>query len=419
MDVVTAPNWKPKRIVAMVGGYLPGYKSGGPVRSIENLVAALGEKYQIQILTRDRDLGERHPYPGVRPNSRRRIGHADVLYLGPGLTGWLHTCRALMAVDPQEVLYLNSFFSPRFSILAIVLRNLGLCRPKCVVLAPRGEFSPGALRLKAWKKKLYLHLVRTLRLYRELVWQASSDLERQDILRQFPSAVAEITGPIPPKKNMSHPRTDHAFIAEASDIPKPADDEIPDNVKRPNSLRIVFISRISPKKNLLGALRMLEGLSGEVSFSIFGPLEDRKYWKACQDQIETLPHNVRAEYLGSVDHDGVRDIFANHDVFLFPTLGENFGHVIYEALSAGCPVVTSDQTPWRNLEAAGAGWDLPLDQVEKFRSVLQRCVFADERWFSELRTSSRLFANKTGVRATAIEENRKLFEIAFAWVTQG
>jgi hypothetical protein len=44
---------------------------------------------------------------------------------------------------------------------------------------------------------------------------------------------------------------------------------------------------------------------------------------------------------------------AEYDLFLFPTLGENYGHVISEALASGCPVVISDQTPWRNLEAEG------------------------------------------------------------------
>ena len=42
---------------------------------------------------------------------------------------------------------------------------------------------------------------------------------------------------------------------------------------------------------------------------------------------------------------------ARSDVFLLPTGGENFGHAIFEALSCGVPVLISDQTPWRGLEA--------------------------------------------------------------------
>jgi glycosyltransferase involved in cell wall biosynthesis len=40
---------------------------------------------------------------------------------------------------------------------------------------------------------------------------------------------------------------------------------------------------------------------------------------------------------------------------VFPTLGENFGHVIAESLSASCPVICSDQTPWNDVLAAGGG----------------------------------------------------------------
>ena len=63
---------------------------------------------------------------------------------------------------------------------------------------------------------------------------------------------------------------------------------------------------------------------------------------------------------------------AKNHLFFLPTLGENFGHIILEAFCAGCPVLISDQTPWRDLEEKGVGWNLPLDQPELFREVLQR-----------------------------------------------
>jgi glycosyltransferase involved in cell wall biosynthesis len=125
----------------------------------------------------------------------------------------------------------------------------------------------------------------------------------------------------------------------------------------------VFISRISPKKNLLFALRMLQSVLGDISFDIYGPIEDARYWNRCEKAIGTLPPNVRVKYMGMVEHEKVGEVFAEHDLFLFPTLGENYGHVICEALSAGCPVLISDQTPWRHLQEEGAGWDIPLAEM--------------------------------------------------------
>jgi len=61
---------------------------------------------------------------------------------------------------------------------------------------------------------------------------------------------------------------------------------------------------------------------------------------------------------------------ADYDAFIFPTLGENFGHVIIESLSAGCPVLCSDQTPWNDVFRAGGGSVIPqLDDMVWAREI--------------------------------------------------
>ena len=74
------------------------------------------------------------------------------------------------------------------------------------------------------------------------------------------------------------------------------------------------------------------------------------YWEKCQRIIDDLPENIQVKYNGTIGHEKVVREMASHDLFFLPTLGENFGHVIFEALAAGCPILISDQTPWRNLE---------------------------------------------------------------------
>ena len=51
-----------RKILIVMGRYLPGYKDGGPVRSIKNLVDRLGTEYEFYILTVDRDHGDTEPY---------------------------------------------------------------------------------------------------------------------------------------------------------------------------------------------------------------------------------------------------------------------------------------------------------------------------------------------------------------------
>jgi glycosyltransferase involved in cell wall biosynthesis len=75
-------------------------------------------------------------------------------------------------------------------------------------------------------------------------------------------------------------------------------------------------------------------------------------------------------------------------------LGENFGHVILEALGAGCPVVISDQTPWSHLQEKGVGWTLPLDDLSGWRQALQSCVDMENAAFTEMSERARRFARE-------------------------
>lgn len=407
------PTGDKQAILVFVGYYLPGFKAGGPTRSIANLVDALGEEFEFKVVTSNRDLGDRLPYPGIQENQWMRVGNADVMYLSSGWRGIIRTIALLRSTDRRTLLYLNSVFSRRSSILAIILRWLRLIDLPSIVVAPRGEFSPGALNLKRRRKTLYLRMSRWLGLYRNILWHASSDLEAADIDRIFRERRLISVAQVIPGHILSDRRKNPSGIVIAEDIaflPEPSESsKLP---KRAGHLRIVFASRISPKKNLVGALRMLEDISGEVAFSIYGPAEDSRYWDECQRVIKALPQNVRVEYRGTIKHEEIVWVFAENDIFLFPTLGENFGHVICEALSAGCPVLISDQTPWRNLADKKAGWDIPLGETERFRTILQQCVDSDEEWLAELSAGAKKYVREHLSMAIVIEANRELFRNA-------
>jgi glycosyltransferase involved in cell wall biosynthesis len=388
-------------ICTLIGCYLPGYRAGGPIRSIANLMAALGEEFDFRILTLDRDHRAKTAYPGVISNQWVRVGRADVMYLRPGLRGFLSMYALLRSVDGNTVLYVNSFFARRFSMLPMFMRWLKLCRPRSLVLAPRGEFSLGALGLHLMRKRLFIGIARRTGLYQGVLWHASSEYEAADIQRLFPEAkqveVAEVLLGLD-ARDRGRPLS---AVVTASDL-----------TKWPGQLRAVFVARCSRMKNLSGALRMLAGILGDVSFDIYGPKEDLEYWEECQRLIAALPPNIRVRYEGEIEHERVADVLAGYDLFLFPTLGENYGHVISEALASGCPVLISDQTPWRNLEAEGIGWDIPLSETERFRSVLQQCVDGDDEWFTALSKRAMDYVAKRASAPETIDANRNLFKLA-------
>src|SRR6476660_7261217 len=113
------------RVLVIIGHYLPGEKSGGPARSIANLVEVLGDECEFSIVTSDHDLGASTPYHDVRPGEWVTVGKARVLYLSDRELTWYGT-RALLRERQYDVLYLNGVLSDKFSIIPMVLRKLRL-----------------------------------------------------------------------------------------------------------------------------------------------------------------------------------------------------------------------------------------------------------------------------------------------------
>ena len=342
-----------KKILILTDYYLPGVKGGGPIQSIRNMVDNLADEFDFYILTSDRDFGDNRSYNNIKTDVWLQVGKAKVYYTDKSKLSFRKLDNILNKFA-YDIIYLNSFFSYKFSIMPILLKRVNRISAK-IVLAPRGEFSPGALGLKSNKKKLYIQLSKIIKMYTDVRWHATAKTEKKDIESIFGEKVnifiaGNLTGTY---KGLQFKRSIE---------------------KKKNELKVVFISRIHPKKNLKQALVFLKSLKGNIKFNIYGPIEDKSYWDECKEVIEDLPKTISVSYKGVINHDKVTSVFKSHHVFLFPTLGENFGHVIYEALISGCPVIISNQTPWRNLESIQVGWDIDLSDKNKFIRSLQTCV---------------------------------------------
>jgi glycosyltransferase involved in cell wall biosynthesis len=150
------------------------------------------------------------------------------------------------------------------------------------------------------------------------------------------------------------------------------DEPLPPKLLPNRVTRFVFVGRITAKKNLDMTLSAMQHLTTAAEFDIFGPIEDSKYWKRCQYLIDRLPSHVTAKYCGELSPSEARGIVAEYDVFVIPTLGENFGHSIAESLSASCPVLASDETPWTLVLERGGGVAIRSISTEALARELQR-----------------------------------------------
>ena len=229
--------------------------------------------------------------------------------------------------------------------------------------------------LQSMVENLFIIFSKVIGLYNNINWHATTEYEREDIKRIY---------------------GDNIKIYVANNLPKKYIDKY-DNIsqKEPGRISMVFISRISPKKNLLGALKILKNIENiEISYDIYGPIEDREYWEKCLDIIRVMPKNVSIEYKGKLNPNEVAKTFSIYNMFFFTTFGENFVNVILEALMGGCPLLLSDQTPWRELYKEGVGADISLNDKKAFVDALEYYASLNKDSFIEVTNSVNRYLEK-------------------------
>lgn len=331
----------------MIDWFEPGYKAGGPIRSVANLIAYLKQDYCIYVLTGDRDLGDSQSYTGVEIGKWLGKDGFEVYYLPPARQKWSDILEIIRQVGPDKI-YLNSMYSLRFSFYPVLMKYFGLLSSD-LILAPRGMLRSSAIRKKTFKKMIFLSFLRQLGLSRFVTFQATDDVECQDIYKRFgtSSRVETLT---------NFPVFQKEFTAP------PAREE--------GELKVIFVGRVHPIKNLHLLLDAVQLSKARIKLTIIAPIEDKRYWEKCLKRMETMRGDAVVEHFNSMSHSAIEEKILNNHIFALPTNGENFGHAIFEAMASGRPVLISDQTPWRGLEKVSAGWDISSFDAVDYAKVL-------------------------------------------------
>ncbi|MFK7780592.1 MAG: glycosyltransferase [Candidatus Gracilibacteria bacterium] len=342
-----------KKILIFKDSFLPGFRGGGPITSIANLVQLLNQDFNILICTKNHDFGETVPYESVESDTVARYKEFNVYYASA--LNKKSITKVVNEFNP-DVIYLNSFFSS--TTQKVMLLNKLYFRKKLIV-APRGELQENALNIKKTKKSVYLFVYKFFKMYKDVKFHSTDKIETKRIKELFHTkAVAELQNAV--KIDSFSPLT-----------------------KQKDELKLVFVSRISRKKNLHFALLVLQNTSCSIIFDIYGPKEDMAYWGECEQIIKSMPNNVKISYKGSLAQSEIVKKMREYHAFLFPTLSENFGHVIVEAMQAGLVPIISDQTPWLKLDAINAGWDIKLDDKKKYEEVIDKLYKMENEEYSK------------------------------------
>ena len=141
------------------------------------------------------------------------------------------------------------------------------------------SFYPDRLRVGETKKHVYKILVRSAGLLKDIYFHVTGEQEKE-YTKKF-IGVDE----------------DHIYNINNITRISPALEGLG---KEPGSIRLVFIARIHPMKNLLNAIRIMKNVKGDVVYDIYGSIEDKEYWTECESEISQLPPNIEVNYCGKM-----------------------------------------------------------------------------------------------------------------------
>lgn len=244
-----------------------------------------------------------------------------------------------------------------------------------LIIAPRGMLSDWAYRHHRWKKKLAELFIHPGALSSATGWHATSDEEAEDIRRlgfQQPICVAPNGVNPPTPADLAHARNRWHELCPATK-------------QRPVA---VFYSRFHRKKRLRELLDLwLSQNTGDWLLLLAGLPEEYSVteingWIAAAGAQERVV---------VFDSTGQPPPYAVGSLFLLPSHSENFGLVVAEALVAGLPVLTTDTTPWREMERQNAGWCISW---ENFGQTLTLALNTPATELNAMGTRGRSWAEK-------------------------
>lgn len=203
---------------------------------------------------------------------------------------------------------------------------------KAFVLSPRGMLGAPAMQFSRLKKQAFWLALQHRALKSAALLHATSEVEFQEI------RAAGLKNPV-------------AIIRNGIDVPE---------LKKETSSQermVLALGRVHPKKGLdqlIHAWSRLGNQSAGWKLRIIGPSEDNH-----AEQLQKLAAglglsnvSIEAPLYGSEKLETYRQA----DLFVLPTLNENFALTVAEALAAGTPVISTKGAPWAGLSEHGCGW---------------------------------------------------------------
>lgn len=254
--------------------------------------------------------------------------------------------RVFLKQENPMIVHINGIWSPENWGFQKVAQELGIR----VVLSPHGMLETWILAQNPWKKKIGLFLYQNKAIRNAQHLHATAAMEKDSI------------------RNLG-------YMNPITIIPNGIDlREIKSNKERFGGKKMIFLSRIHPKKGielLIEAWRNTN--TKDWTLEIAGNGDENYILKL----IESSQDIKNLIFVGAKYGEAKWDFLRSADVMVLPTHSENFGIVVAEALAVGVPVITTTGTPWEDLETYNCGWWIDLSVMNlslKLEEVMNSTV---------------------------------------------
>ncbi len=398
------------RILHVIGSVAPRY--GGPSAALPALCRAVMDRgHHVEVFTTDIDGPGRLPAPTGRPVRWRGVSttffpvrHPRGYVFAPGLG------LALRRVREFDVVHIHSLYL--FHTLAAAL----WCQRWRVpyVIRPHGSLNPYHRAAHRGRKAVYELLIERHNLNGAAAVHCTSEAEAEAVMALGVRAAVAVV-PLP----VDTARCAHPHPPRSARHPLPLAGEggpaQPDRVRAPRRYPmlagrrpVTFLGRITPKKGLdvlVAAFARIAPAFPDALLVIAGP-DDHGHGATVRAQVAALGLDARTLFTGLLTGDDKVALLQASAALVLPSLDENFGLAVAEALAAGTPVVVSPGVAiHREIAAAGAGLVAPRtpDSVAgALGRLLAEPAFAArcgangralaERWLAPQRVGERLEA---------------------------
>ena len=339
-----------KHILHICPSYKPAFHYGGPTVSVSRLAEVQAQNdAQVSVFTTTADGPEELK---VVAGARTEVDGVTVFYFNRLTGDHGHFSPALYRALWREArhfqtVHLHSWWN------WVVFGALLLCRIKGIrtIVSPHGMLSPYTVhsKIRPWFQKTFGRW-----LLANSILHATSKQEQKEL-------------------QILHPELEVVLAPNIMLLPTPPPQR---PVKSADTLDLLFLSRIDPKKGLdilLDALATLQ--TSDWKLTIAGA-SGSTYQKQLVQLSKKLGLEERVHWAGWTDGDTKWALLAQSDLMILPSHNENFANVVLEALFVGTPVIVSDQVGLHDyVREKELGW-LCRPNPEALREVLQQ-AFAD------------------------------------------